>query len=159
MRFSIVTVAAVLAALAEASPFAGTHVVHEKRDAPLKKWVKRDALNPRAVLPMRIGLVQSNLDKGHDMLMGMSDMESSQYGKHMTAEEIIEFFAPPQDAVDAVRGWLEEAGIAAGRIGHSANKQWIQFDATVSEAEELLKTKYHSYEHMLSGNSNIGCDE
>jgi tripeptidyl-peptidase-1 len=53
--------------------------------------------------------------------------------------------------------WLETAGIA-DRVSVSANKQWLQFDATTSEAEELFKTKYHIYEHS-NGKTTIGCDE
>lgn len=158
MRFSFLTIAA-FAALLEASPLAGNHVVHEKRDVPHKRWVKRDALPSSAVLPMRIGLVQRNLEHGHDRLMAMSDMNHPSYGQHMTPEEVIDFFAPPQSAVDAIYSWLTAAGIASDRIGHSVNRQWIQFDATVSEAEELLKAKYHSYSHTGTGNWNIGCDE
>ena len=46
------------------------HVVHERRDhsAP---WKRRDALDRDVVLPMRIGLRQSNLDKADDLLMEM----------------------------------------------------------------------------------------
>ena len=88
-----------------------------------------------------------------------SDTESPKYGQHYSAEEVIDIFKPADDAVATVRSWLESAGIAAERIGHSANKQWIQFDATVEEAEDLLKTKYHSYEHLGTENWNIGCDQ
>ena len=59
---------AAFAAYVAAAP--STHyVIHEKRDAPMKRWVKREALQPRGLLPMRIGLTQSNLDEGHAMLM------------------------------------------------------------------------------------------
>jgi tripeptidyl-peptidase I len=41
----------------------------------------------------------------------------------MAAEEVIDFFAPHQDSVDAVMNWLVEGGIARERIGLSVNKQ------------------------------------
>lgn len=44
-------------------------VVHEKRHAPPTRWVKRDRIPRNAVLPIRIGLTQNNLEKGHDFLM------------------------------------------------------------------------------------------
>jgi tripeptidyl-peptidase-1 len=47
-----------------------THVLHEKRDAAvLKRWVRREKLDSSAILPMRIGLTQKNLDLGHEFLM------------------------------------------------------------------------------------------
>jgi len=107
---------------------------------------------------MRIGLKQSNLDNGHDLLMDISHPESPRYGQWYSPEEVIELFAPAKHSVDTVREWLEAAGIAAHRIGHSANKQWIQFDASTEEAERLLNTEYHVYEHS-SGKTNVACDE
>ena len=159
MRLSLLA-AAVFAAAAAASPTASSaHVVHEKRDTPYRHWVKRAPVPGHAVLPFRIGMTQGNLDRGHDLLWEISDMKSPKYGQHYTAEEVIELFKPSEETVDTVRSWLESAGIAADRIGHSVNKQWMMFDATVAEAEALFKTKYHSYSHTGTGNDNIGCDE
>lgn len=85
--------------------------------------------------------------------------DSPKYGKYYSAEEVADIFAPAQHAVDAVRAWLEQAGIAAKDISQSANKQWLQFDAHVEDAEALLKTKYHIFEHLSSGKTNVACDE
>lgn len=41
----------------------------------------------------------------------------------MTSQEVIDFFTPHQDSVEAVIGWLVESGISRDRIGQSANKQ------------------------------------
>lgn len=41
----------------------------------------------------------------------------------MTAEEVVDLFAPHQSSVDTVVDWLVESGISRDRIGHSANKQ------------------------------------
>ena len=41
----------------------------------------------------------------------------------MTAEEVIEYFAPARSSVDAVIGWLIDAGVGPTRISQSANKQ------------------------------------
>lgn len=43
----------------------------------------------------------------------------------MSAEEVIDFFAPPGSSVDTVTEWLTEAGIGAERISQSINKQVI----------------------------------
>ena len=68
-------------------------------------------------------------------------------------------FAPKQESVDTVREWLESSGIEPHRISQSVNKQWMQFDATPAEAEDLLKTEYYVYEHTSTGSTHIGCDE
>ena len=91
-------------------------------------------------------------------MLPSSSPESPRYGKHYTAQEVHDLFAPSIDSVTAVRDWLEAAGVEPGRISQSANKQWIQFDASVSEAEALLHTKYYHYEHA-TGSTSLGCDE
>lgn len=139
------------------------YVRHESRanSVHYSPWEKREAASPEAdfVLPMRIGLTQSNLDRGHDLLMEVSDPRSSAYGKHYSVEEVHDLFAPSEQSVAAVRAWLEKAGIAEERVSQSINKQWLQFDAPVYEVEDLFKTQMHVYEHNRDGRMAIGCDE
>ncbi|RMY17954.1 hypothetical protein D0867_05667 [Hortaea werneckii] len=137
------------------------HVLHEKRTSPLKQWVKRGEVHSEAVLPMRIGLVQSNIDNGRgvELLDEVSDPTSTKYGKWYTAEEIHDIFAPTKEQVDGVYDWIRNSGIDPARISHSTNKQWVQFDAKVHEAERLLKTKYYHYEHAATGSKHVACDE
>ena len=85
--------------------------------------------------------------------------DSPKYGQHLTAEEVIEIFAPAPSTVESVRDWLVGSGIDANTISQSTNKQWLQFDATTAEVESLLKTKYHVYEHTATGKTNVACDE
>ena len=69
MRFFSAVSLVSLLACATALPSSSDHVVHERREASLKQWQKREGLGSRSKLPMRIGLKQSNLDRGHDLLM------------------------------------------------------------------------------------------
>ena len=92
-------------------------------------------------------------------LLASSHPGSKKYGQHYSAEEVAVLFAPSQAAVDTVRGWLESAGIASEKISQSVNKQWMQFDASVSDLESLLGTEYHEYEHSGTGKSTIACDK
>jgi len=74
-------------------------------------------------------------------------------------EEVIKAFAPVEDTVTRVHGWLEEYGIAKHRITHSDNKGWLAFDATAEEAENLFYTEYFEHEHSTTGTLRIGCDK
>ena len=47
----------------------------------------------------------------------------------------------------AVHEWLVLGGLASDRIGLSANKQWLQFDATAEEVEGLLFADFYVWEH------------
>lgn len=44
------------------------HVLHEKRTGAPRAWEKRGRVNPLQLLPVRIGLTQTNLDKGPRLL-------------------------------------------------------------------------------------------
>lgn len=65
-----------------------------------------------------------------------SDPTSSNYGKFMSAEEVIDFFAPTTSRVEAITSWLTNAGIPADRISQSANRQVRQtFSLVVPHGE------------------------
>ncbi|KAH8891212.1 subtilisin-like protein [Thozetella sp. PMI_491] len=133
---------AVISGLAAARAVPATHAVHEKRAVPHPRLTRR--LSSDVVLPMRIGLKQSQtaLLQAEDWLMEVSHPDSSKYGQHWTAEEVIEAFRPSDDTVEIVATWLINSGISKERITHSDNKAWLAFDATVKEAEDLLHAEY-----------------
>lgn len=135
------------------------HVVHERRDASIpSRAMKRDRVDAGTMLPMRVGLKQNNLDKAEEWLMEVSHPMSKKYGQHWTQDEVIAAFRPSEDTVDLVGEWLEASGIGKHRITHSDNKLWLAFDATAEEAESLLHTSYHEYEHP-NGAASVGCEE
>ena len=56
-----------------------THVLHEKR-AVIDHSSRGERVPENAVIPIRIGLKQSNLEHGYDALMDVSDPDSENYG-------------------------------------------------------------------------------
>ena len=72
--------------------------------------------------------------------------------------QIIELFAPRQESIDSVSEWLESSGIEKSRFKLSGGRNWINFEASVAEVENLLQTEYKLYEHPAGGH-HIGCDE
>ncbi|ERT03130.1 hypothetical protein HMPREF1624_01435 [Sporothrix schenckii ATCC 58251] len=113
-------------------------------------------------MPMRIGFIQADaaVQNAHSMLMDRADPASPLYGQHLTATAVADLFAPADEAVEAVKRWVvESGGVAADRVSLSANRQWLQFDAHVDEAELLLQAKFYSYEHIQSGVNVTACPE
>lgn len=84
--------AAAFAAVATALPTSPSHVVHEKRSGS-SSWSPMQDAKPdgRITLPVRIGLTESNLHRGDEILMEVSDPASKKYGKHLTAEEVMRY--------------------------------------------------------------------
>lgn len=93
-----------------------THAVHEKRESRSSGWARLDRISPDALLPVRIGLTQTNLDKVHEYLMDLSDPKSKNYGQIWTAEETIEAFKPTDETVNAITQWLSNEGYVAIKI-------------------------------------------
>ena len=63
------SVVAAIAVLVNAAPAPSSHVVHEERTILSRDWVKGARIEKSAVIPMRIGLTQTNLETGYDRLM------------------------------------------------------------------------------------------
>ncbi|KUJ11542.1 subtilisin-like protein [Mollisia scopiformis] len=157
--FAKLSVVVGLAALINAAPAPVKHVLHEARDVASRDWVKGARIEKDAIIPMRIGLTQTNLEKGYDYLMEVSHPDSENYGKHWTAEQVHDAFAPEEETVANIKEWLTDFGIHGGRIVHSENKGWIAVDVTVEEAESLLLTEFHEHEHKLTSKIRVGCDK
>ncbi|KAK7689950.1 hypothetical protein QCA50_006590 [Cerrena zonata] len=156
--WSLVSVLSCAVTLALALPSRrANHVVHEKRAFdPVEDWVKTRKLEADKVLPMRFGLAQQNLHRIEEILTAVSHPTSPTYGKHLSAAEIVDTFAPSVDTIAAVTDWLIEAGLHRDRLRLSASKGWIEVNATVAEVEDLLDTEYHVYSHS-SGAEQISC--
>ncbi|KAI0123235.1 peptidase S8/S53 domain-containing protein [Xylariales sp. AK1849] len=136
-----------------------THGLHERQEPHwASRWVKRRKIPGQTILPVRIGLAQSNLTVGERRLREISDPGSRNYGRHLSTDEVIEMFAPTTVAVEAVKDWLVGAGCTA-EVSLSPNRQWIQFDAEARWVEELLFADFFEYEHRFSGIKTIAVKE
>lgn len=132
------------------------HVVHEKRD--VVPFSKRSILDSDEVIPVRIALKQTNLDKGMDLLMDVSDPDSTNYGNHYTQEQVQALFAPSEESADTVKRWLIKAGIPAKSISSPKSQGWIDFETTVSKLESVLHTNYNVF-HTRSGTEYLGTEQ
>lgn len=151
--FSLLVLA--VGATALPSPRAG-YVLHEKRARDPIGWEQTRRLEADKVLPLRIGLSQSNLHRIEEILMSVSHPKSETYGKHLTPAEVVDTFAPSTETVQTVKGWLTGFGFSDERLKLSKNKGWLHVvNATAAEIESLLDTEYHVYTHMETGEEQI----
>ena len=68
MHLQALLVIGAAALSATAAPTSTSHVVHEKRQSQPLSWTKYSRVDPSTVLPVRIGLTQSNLESGPSLL-------------------------------------------------------------------------------------------
>ena len=160
MRFSLIAASSLFAgAFAAPTTNSKRHVVHERRNRIPMHWERTSELHGDLYLPMRIALSQKNLDRADEFLMDVSHPDSPNFGKHWTAKQVAETFAPSEEAVNSVLEWLAEYGVHGDRVKQSQGLNWIHADVTVSEAEDLLQTKYYKYTHAVTGQPHIACED
>ncbi|KAK4501576.1 hypothetical protein PRZ48_007385 [Zasmidium cellare] len=132
-------------------------IVHEERvGLSAGRYRQLSRVQGDAVVPVRIALTQSNIERGYEHLMQVSHPSSSSYGKHWTAQDVQDEFAPSDDAIDSVLNWLAQSGIEDPRTSH--DRIWITFDIPASHAESMLDTELHEYEDRREGTTHLGCD-
>ncbi|KAJ7149248.1 subtilisin-like protein [Mycena crocata] len=151
----LATLAGITAALPSLS---SAHVIHEKRasEPSISGWLQTHRLEATKTIPLRVGLQQQNLQQLEDLLLSVSHPESRTYGQHWSPRQILDMFAPSDEAIAAVKNWLVDAGLADHRLRMSLSRGWIAVNVTVEEAENLLHTEYHVYTHS-SGAQQFGC--
>lgn len=133
-------------------------MLHEKRAQPSEDWIRGGKVSSDALLPVRIGLVQKNLDDGYGYLEDVSDPSSPSYGKYWSAQEVHDMFSPDEQSESHVKQWLTSSGIDGSRIVSYANKGWLAFDASPKEMERLFLSKMHEYEHRYSSKVRVGSE-
>ena len=155
MRSFIIPFIFLGATLVLAEPTLSPSVLHEKRVHIPYGWTYSHKHHSSAILPLRFGLSQPNINEIESYLSDVAHPDSLNYGKHWTPEQVIEKFAPKPESIQSVKNWLYESGIDLRRVRLSGNKGWLEVNATVAEAESLLNTEYHVYQHE-SGKEHIG---
>ncbi|KAH8679313.1 putative alkaline serine protease AorO [Ilyonectria robusta] len=153
MKIIVVFVSAFCAA-AFGRPF-GENVIHQRRGGPAK-LVKTAPIDSNVDISVRIALKQRNLDQGMNLLMDVSDPDSPNYGKHYTAEQVVDLFSPDADSIEIVKSWLAESGVEG--VTTPKSKGWIDFKTTAKKLETLLETTYHVYEYTATGDKHLGTD-
>ncbi|KAI0344783.1 subtilisin-like protein [Trametopsis cervina] len=132
-------------------------VRHESRRALPPNWERSHRAPADTILPLRIGLAQNNIDRIEELLMDVSHPDSPNYGNHWSASEVASMFRPSSETVDTVRDWLHTGGIEPSRVRLSNSGGWLEANVSVAEAERLLKTEYHVYNHALTDIKHFGC--
>ncbi|QLI69459.1 Tripeptidyl-peptidase sed1 [Metarhizium brunneum] len=136
----------------------GHDVIHEKRDfdAVTSQVTKRAAAD--TLVPVRIALKQRNLDKGMEYLMDVSDPSSKNYGSHYTQDKVVDLFSPAPESIETVKRWLVDRGVPENQIKSPKSKGWLDFETTVGQLEDILKTNYHLYENKKTRSEHLGAD-
>ncbi|KAJ5344275.1 Peptidase S8/S53 [Penicillium brevicompactum] len=116
--------------------------VFESLSSVPKGW--RYSRKPRGDQPMRlqIALTQGDASGFEETVLEMSTPNHPSYGNHFqTHEEMKRMLQPSAESSDAIRDWLESAGIT--QIEQDAD--WMTFYTTVDTANQLLAANFQFY--------------
>lgn len=94
-------------------------------------------------LHFRIAMTSPSEGLFEQTLYEISNPSHRSYGKHLKRDELKAMLRPHPEATESVLSWLKNAGVASEDIADDG--EWINFMATVKEAENLLDTTFDIY--------------
>lgn len=95
-------------------------------------------------------LPQPNQELFEQTLYDISTPSHPSYGQHMKRDELKALLRPTPQSTEAVLKWLKDSGISAEEIEDDG--EWINFIATISQAEEMMDTTFETYQSTLRDN-------
>lgn len=121
-------------------------VLESLSDAP-PEWQQGAAVPAGKRLGFRIALRQENAFAFEQQVIAMSTPDHPSYGRHMKQQEVRRMLLPSFEASGAVLQWLTDEGVPATNITDDGD--WIHFQVSAGEAEQMLDTRFHYYSHSV----------
>ncbi|KAF9308616.1 vesicle formation at the endoplasmic reticulum, partial [Podila horticola] len=115
-----------------------------------KNWKEQQPSPPDALLHLKIGLRQQNVDDFQQKVLDISTPDHPSYGMHMGQAEIDDMLRPADDSSQLVLEWLRSHGIQGALDNH-----WVKAIVTVTQANKLLRTQYNTYRNVVNGDHVI----
>ncbi|KAI9755282.1 MAG: Phospholipase D1 [Chaenotheca gracillima] len=132
---------------ATAAPSPNVDVLEQLRGVP-ESWSKVRAPEPEHRLPLRIAIKSDNLPFFEKTLLDLSTPDHPTYGKFLERHEMKALLRPTNRASKSVLNWLDASGIPAEDIEDDG--EWVNFNASVSQAEKMLDTKFYWYQNSIN---------
>ncbi|KAL4996365.1 peptidase S8/S53 domain-containing protein [Aspergillus recurvatus] len=122
----------------------GYFTVEQLQRAP-DGWIRGPAAPPSTLMKFHIALRQEKAAELEQIVLNMSTPGHHHYGHHMKRDDVRAFVRPSDDTMVRVLSWLKSAEVPAESIRTHGN--WIEVIQSVSQAESLMKTEFHTYTH------------
>ncbi|ODM16991.1 Tripeptidyl-peptidase sed3 [Aspergillus cristatus] len=110
---------------------------------------------PSPATPMKFHMAVSNdrMAEFEQRVINIATPGHQLYGQFMTRDEVGDFLRPSDDTVDRIVAWMKSERVPSESIERHAN--WITFTVPVSQAEDMLKTRFHSFRNDVSQETAI----
>jgi len=108
-------------------------------------WVQGSRTNQDQIVELTFAVKQQGKQELHDALMRVSMPSSSEYGQHLSNEEVHQMTAPAPAHVEAVLSFIRAHG--GEPVAATPNSDMITAKVTVEAAERMLSARYHQHVH------------
>jgi tripeptidyl-peptidase-1 len=112
-------------------------------------WEQVAPASPTQVLNLRLSLAPANTDNFLNTVLGLSTPGHVSYGQFLSPGELQDLIAPDPTGSNAVTSWLTEQTLSSNAIQNNGN--WLAFQLSVEQAENLLQTKFYDYKSTTTG--------
>mmetsp|Transcript_18166 Transcript_18166/g.29846 ORF Transcript_18166/g.29846 Transcript_18166/m.29846 type:complete len:597 (+) Transcript_18166:186-1976(+) len=110
-----------------------------------KDWMEKAPTDPEKRITLYFATKQQNLDKLEEAFWAVSDPDSPMYGQYMTLDQVTALVSEPTSTA-AVYEWLR-SNVPDAEFHIVANQDFVRVGLRVGQAEQLLQTSFHEYEH------------
>ncbi|KAI9823130.1 MAG: vesicle formation at the endoplasmic reticulum [Thelocarpon impressellum] len=145
--FSLVGLWTVAGALAgvDAAPLA-TPEIFERLPAVPEGWSKSREAEADTKIRFRIALKSPKQAEFEQTLLDVSTPDHARYGQHLSSSELKAMLRPRGESTDSVLAWLSGAGVSSVEDAG----EWVNFVATVEQAEAMLHTDFAWYRNDIN---------
>ncbi|KAJ8129096.1 hypothetical protein O1611_g4537 [Lasiodiplodia mahajangana] len=119
------------------------------KSAP-KGWTMNGPAAKDETIELRFNLAKQNTAQFHELALNIATPGHAQYGKHLTLEQIDAIVAPKPESKDLIFQWLGDHNLADGATLNSRGNV-VKVNATINQAEALLRANYNSYTDTNTG--------
>ncbi|KAL4740067.1 peptidase S8/S53 domain-containing protein [Aspergillus similis] len=121
------------------------YVTVERLQRAPNGWIRGPVAPPFKLMKFHIALRQEKAAELEQVILDMSTPGHHDYGHHLKRDEVRAFVRPSDDTMNRVLAWIQSADVPAESVRTHGN--WIEVILPVSQAESLMKTKFHIYTH------------
>ncbi|KAK1987020.1 Pro-kumamolisin [Colletotrichum cereale] len=93
---------------------------------------------------LQVNMKLQNIDKLDSTLRDISDPDSANYGKYLTAAQVNDMFKPAEASVAAVKTWLAKENISD--VSYTEGGQFVGFATDVATANRMLGASFAYYD-------------
>ncbi|GKT53330.1 tripeptidyl peptidase A [Colletotrichum tofieldiae] len=95
-------------------------------------------------ISLQIGIKLQNIEKLEPMLRDVSDPDSPNYGKYLTAAQVNDIFKPAEASVAAIQTWLAKENVSD--VSYTEGGRFVNFATDVATANRMLGASFAYYD-------------